>query len=228
MNIFNKNNSLLFLRSTVFAVLSVILVLSVSSCSQTRELKNGFLRFIHKEKEADSAVLTVKNFFDALIAGNPEGAYEYVYTYGDMKTVAVTDSSPSDSASPATYSSTAGTTGTDSDNRSGDDNTNETGGTNNGDTLVLETMLPRDEQTSESSSVNIREYTLEDFKRELADATKIIKIEINWVEVKNNVAVVGIDMMDTYDGEEKIYKDLMISLVKDKNNNWKINFWNSN
>jgi len=66
---------------------------------------------------------------------------------------------------------------------------------------------------------------IDTFKEELKDCTKIIKVEINWVEVKNNIAVVGIDLIDTYDGEEKIYKDLEVSLVKDSNDKWKINFW---
>ena len=68
--------------------------------------------------------------------------------------------------------------------------------------------------------------TIEDFKKEFLSVTKIISIEINWVEVKNNIAIVGIDMIDTYDGEEKIYKDIQVSLVKDKDESWKINFWN--
>jgi len=66
---------------------------------------------------------------------------------------------------------------------------------------------------------------LEDFKKEFNSVTEIVSIEINWVEVKNNVAIVGIDMIDTYDGEEKIYKDTQISLVKDEKESWKINFW---
>jgi len=68
--------------------------------------------------------------------------------------------------------------------------------------------------------------TIEDFKKEFLSVTKIVSIEINWVEVKNNIAIVGVDMIDTYDGEEKIYKDIQVSLVKDKDENWKINFWN--
>jgi hypothetical protein len=68
--------------------------------------------------------------------------------------------------------------------------------------------------------------TLEDFKKEFLSITKIVSIEINWVEIKNNIAIVGVDMIDTYDGEEKIYKDIQVSLVKDKDENWKINFWN--
>jgi len=68
---------------------------------------------------------------------------------------------------------------------------------------------------------------LEDFKKELISVTEIVSIEINWVEVKNNIAIVGIDMIDTYDGEEKIYKDMQVSLVRDENEIWKINFWSS-
>ena len=68
--------------------------------------------------------------------------------------------------------------------------------------------------------------TIEDFKKEFLSITKIVSIEINWVEIKNNIAIVGVDMIDTYDGEEKIYKDIQVSLVKDKDESWKINFWN--
>jgi hypothetical protein len=68
--------------------------------------------------------------------------------------------------------------------------------------------------------------TIEDFKQEFLSVTKIVSIEINWVEIKNNIAIVGVDMIDTYDGEEKIYKDIHVSLVKDKDESWKINFWN--
>lgn len=69
------------------------------------------------------------------------------------------------------------------------------------------------------------EYTIEDFRDEFKNVTQIIKIDIKWIEVKNNVAVVGIDMIDTYDDEEKIYKDIEVSLVKDEKGKWKINFW---
>ncbi len=58
----------------------------------------------------------------------------------------------------------------------------------------------------------------------MKNVTKITKIEINWVEVKNNVALVCIDLYDTYDGEEKIFKDIIVSLIKE-NDEWKINFW---
>ena len=66
---------------------------------------------------------------------------------------------------------------------------------------------------------------LEDFISEFADVTQIVSFETNWVEVKNNIAIVGLDLIDTYDNEEKIYKDLQISLIKDDNGEWKINFW---
>lgn len=67
--------------------------------------------------------------------------------------------------------------------------------------------------------------TLDDFTDEFSDMTRVVSIEINWVEVKNNIAIVGIDLIDTYDDEEKIYKNLQVSLVKDEDSVWKINFW---
>jgi len=68
--------------------------------------------------------------------------------------------------------------------------------------------------------------TFEDFENEFEDVTSIIKVEAKWIEVKNNIAVVGIDLIDAYDGEEKIYKDIEVSLIKDSADKWKINFWN--
>ena len=69
--------------------------------------------------------------------------------------------------------------------------------------------------------------SFDDFKKELASMTDIVSIDINWVEIRNNVAVVGIDLIDTYDNEEKMYKDIRVSLLKDEEANaWKINFWN--
>ena len=69
--------------------------------------------------------------------------------------------------------------------------------------------------------------SLDDFKNELTSMTDIVSIDINWVEINNNVAVVGIDLIDTYDNEEKMYKDIRVSLLKDEEANaWKINFWN--
>ena len=68
--------------------------------------------------------------------------------------------------------------------------------------------------------------TFKDFEDEFKDVTSIIEVQSKWIEVKNNIAVVGIDLIDTYDGEEKIYKDIEVSLIKDSADNWKINFWN--
>ena len=64
------------------------------------------------------------------------------------------------------------------------------------------------------------------FQEELKNVTTIIKVETNWVEVKNNIANVGIDLIDIYDNEEKVYKDLIVSLVKEEDGSWGINFWN--
>lgn len=70
------------------------------------------------------------------------------------------------------------------------------------------------------------ERTLDDFENELINVTDIVSIEINWVEIKNNVAVVGIDLMDTYDDEDQLYKDIQVSLLRDEDGvTWKINFW---
>jgi hypothetical protein len=68
--------------------------------------------------------------------------------------------------------------------------------------------------------------TFEDFEDEFKDVTSIIKVDEKWIEIKNNIAVVGVDLIDTYDGEEKIYKDIEVSLIKDSADDWKINFWN--
>lgn len=69
--------------------------------------------------------------------------------------------------------------------------------------------------------------SVDDFKNELADMTDIVSIDTNWVEIRNNVAIVGIDLIDTYDNEEKLYKDMRVSLLKDEEDGkWKINFWN--
>lgn len=74
------------------------------------------------------------------------------------------------------------------------------------------------------SSQGKQEHSYEQFVREFDDVTDIVFFEINWVEVKNNIAVVGVDFMDSYDGEEKLYKDQEVSLVKE-DEEWKINFW---
>jgi hypothetical protein len=68
-------------------------------------------------------------------------------------------------------------------------------------------------------------HNLNDFKKELQNVTQITAIEINWVEVKNNVADVGLDLVDSYDNEEKVYKDIVVSLVMEEDGSWKINFW---
>ena len=41
----------------------------------------------------------------------------------------------------------------------------------------------------------------------------------------NNIAEVGFDLIDSYDNEEKAYKDLVVSLIKEEDGSWKINFW---
>jgi len=76
------------------------------------------------------------------------------------------------------------------------------------------------------SSGDRSEKSLEDFKDEFRDVTDIVKVEANWVEVKNNIATVGIDIIDSYDGEEKIYKDVEVSLIKEEDGSWKIVYWN--
>ena len=68
-------------------------------------------------------------------------------------------------------------------------------------------------------------HDINDFKKELENVTQIVDIEINWVEVKNNISNVGIDLTDSYDNEEKVYKDIIVSLVKEEDGSWKINFW---
>ena len=68
-------------------------------------------------------------------------------------------------------------------------------------------------------------HDINDFKKELENVTQIVNIKINWVEVKNNIADVGIDLTDSYDNEEKVYKDIVVSLVKEEDGSWKINFW---
>src|SRR5665647_1667951 len=51
-------------------------------------------------------------------------------------------------------------------------------------------------------------HDINDFKKELENVTQIVDIKINWVEVKNNISDVGIDLTDSYDNEEKVYKDI--------------------
>ncbi len=66
---------------------------------------------------------------------------------------------------------------------------------------------------------------LEDFTSEFADITEIVRIEVNWVEVKNNIAIVGIDLTEKYDGEEKLFKDIEVSLLREEDESWKVVFW---
>ena len=65
----------------------------------------------------------------------------------------------------------------------------------------------------------------QDFVDEFDNITKIVNVDINWVEVKGNTALLGIDLLDSYDGEEKMYKDIEVSLIKEEDGNWKIVFW---
>lgn len=83
-----------------------------------------------------------------------------------------------------------------------------------------------DEAYNLISSYNKKTHSIDDFKKDLRNVTKIIEVKINWVEVKNNIANIGIDLVDSYDNEEKVYKDLIVSLVKEEDGSWKINFWN--
>ena len=65
----------------------------------------------------------------------------------------------------------------------------------------------------------------QDFVDEFKDITKIIGADINWVEIKGNTALLGVDLLDSYDGEEKMYKDIELSLIKEEDGNWKVVFW---
>jgi len=64
----------------------------------------------------------------------------------------------------------------------------------------------------------------EDFYNEFKNVTDIVSIDVKWVEVKNNIAVVCIDLTDYYDGEEKVFEDIEVSLVRE-DEEWKIAFW---
>jgi len=76
------------------------------------------------------------------------------------------------------------------------------------------------------SSRDKSQKSLEDFSNEFKDVTDIVSININWVEIKNNIAVVGMDLTDFYDGEEKVFKDIEVSLIKEEDGDWQIVFWN--
>jgi len=65
----------------------------------------------------------------------------------------------------------------------------------------------------------------EDFSDEFKDVTDIVSIDIKWVDIKNNLAVVGMDLTDSYDGEEKVFKEIEVSLLREDDESWKIVFW---
>jgi len=65
----------------------------------------------------------------------------------------------------------------------------------------------------------------EDFYNEFEDVTDIVSIDVKWVEINNNVAVVCINLTDLYDGEEKVFEDIEVSLVREEEEEWKIVFW---
>ena len=65
----------------------------------------------------------------------------------------------------------------------------------------------------------------DDFSDEFKDVTDIVSINIKWVDIKNNLAVVGMDITDSYDGEEKVFKDVEVSLLREEDESWKIVFW---
>jgi len=66
----------------------------------------------------------------------------------------------------------------------------------------------------------------EDFSDEFKNVTDIVSIDVKWVDIKNNLAVVGMDLTDSYDGEEKVFKDIEVSLLREDDESWKIVFWN--
>ena len=65
----------------------------------------------------------------------------------------------------------------------------------------------------------------QDFVDEFKDITRIIGADINWIEIKGNIALLGVDLLDSYDGEEKMYKDIELSLIKEEDGSWKVVFW---
>jgi hypothetical protein len=75
------------------------------------------------------------------------------------------------------------------------------------------------------SSKDKERHSLDDFSNEFKNVTDIVSIDIKWGEVKNNIAIVGIDLTDSYDGEEKVYTDIEVSLIKEEDGSWKIVFW---
>ena len=76
------------------------------------------------------------------------------------------------------------------------------------------------------SSKDKSQGDLEDFTNEFKNVTDVVSIDIKWVDIKNNLAVVGMDLTDSYDGEEKVFKDIEVSLLREEDESWKIVFWN--
>jgi hypothetical protein len=75
------------------------------------------------------------------------------------------------------------------------------------------------------SSADKNSRSRQDFVMEFDDVTDIVDVEINQVEIKNNISIVNIDIIDSYDGEKKMYKDIEVSLIKEEDENWRIVFW---
>ena len=76
--------------------------------------------------------------------------------------------------------------------------------------------------SSKDKSRGDPEYFFNEFK----NVTDIVSIDIKWVDIKNDLAVVGMDLIDSYDGEEKVFKDIEVSLLREEDESWKIVFWN--
>ena len=76
------------------------------------------------------------------------------------------------------------------------------------------------------SNENKSQGNLDNFYEEFKNVTDIVLIDVKWVEIKDNLAVAGIDLTDSYDGEEKVFKDIEVSLVREEDKSWKIVFWN--
>ncbi len=91
----------------------------------------------------------------------------------------------------------------------------------------FEAIMEHDYQAAYAliSDSDKKEKSFEDFEHELRNVPRIESVHMNWVEVRNNIAVVNIDLVDDYDGTQKTYTDLDVSLVKEEDGSWRINFW---
>ncbi len=136
-----------------FSTLMVVLILFLPSCTQLGQLRENIVGKFSSEEELDKAVLTVENFFTAVVEKDYKLAYKYI------------------------------------------------------------------------SSEDKQENSFENFRNEFRNVADIISFKINWAEVKNNIAIVCIDFVDSYDGEEKIYNNKEVSLVKEEDGSWKVKFW---